>query len=260
MTATLKGRRILVVGASSGTGRASAISFVKHGASVVFAARRKDLLDGAVAEAGGGDAVTIDVLNPDSIQSAVADAAAKLGGGIDAVLYTAGMSPIRRLSKLTAADWNTVFGVNTFGPSLVTAAALPFMSADAIIGVMSSDSAHQPRHSLVAYASAKAAMEAAMEGWRTEEVGGKRFVTIVIGPTGPTGFADDFAPEDFMELIPHWQRQGFRTGIMAADDVAESLASTFASMFHSPSLGVETLFLRAPEPAAPTSDFGAATP
>ncbi len=251
----LNGKRILVVGASSGVGKACGIALVRRGADVVFAARRRDLLDAAVVEAGGGAAVELDVMQPDSIAGAV-DAAAALSGGLDAVLYTAGMSPLARLSAVTPEQWNAIFAVNTFGPSLVFAAALTHMAADGVLAAMSSDSSHQPRHSLVPYAASKAALEASMEGWRTEEVGGRRFMTILIGPTQPTGFADEFKPEQFMDVIPHWQRQGFRTGMQAATDVAELLCSSFAALFAAPGLGMETLLLRAPEPAMAIGDFG----
>jgi hypothetical protein len=95
-----------------------------------------------------------------------------------------------------------------------------------------------------------------MEGWRTEELGGRRFMTIVVGPTQPSGFGDHFEPERFGELIPHWQRQGFRTGQQHSDDVAAHLVSTFASLFTAPTLGLETLLLRAPEPHLPLADYG----
>lgn len=252
----LKGKRILVVGASSGVGRACALSFVRHGAHVVLAARRRDLLDSAIVEAGGGSAVELDVMEPESIAASVDDAAAQ-HGGLDGVLYTAGMSPLARLSSVTSAQWNAIFAVNTFGPSLVFSAALPHLAADGILSAMSSDSSQQPRHSLVAYAASKAALEASMEGWRTEELGGRRFMSILIGPTMPTGFADDFQPEQFMEVIPHWQRQGFRTGLQNASDVAEMIAAAYSTLYAAPGLGLETLLLRAPEPPQPAVDFGA---
>jgi NAD(P)-dependent dehydrogenase (short-subunit alcohol dehydrogenase family) len=255
---SLAGKRILVVGASSGVGKACATAFVRHGAAVAFAARRRELLDAAVAEAGGGHAIELDAMQPDSITAAVG-AAAEAIGGFDAVLYASGMSPIARLSEVTPAQWNEIFTINTFGPSMVFAAALPHAAPDAIMAAISSDSSHQPRHSLVPYAASKAALEASMEGWRTEEIGGRRFMTVLIGPTGPTGFADNFTPDQFMGIIPHWQRQGFRTGMQSSDDVGEHLSVSFASLFAAPTLGIETLLLRAPEPALPISDFGHST-
>ncbi len=253
--ADLDGKRVLVLGASSGVGRACGAALVRHGAHVVFTARRADRLAEAVEEAGGGHAVSIDVTDQASINRGVAEAVQHLGG-FDVVLYVAGMSPLASLRKVSAEQLQQIFAVNTFGPIHVFAACLPHAADDAIFAAVSSDSSHQPRHSLVPYAASKAALEATMEGWRTEELGGRRFMTVLIGPTQPTEFAVNFTEAEFMEVIPHWGRQGFRTGMQLGTDVGEHLAVSFASLFRAPTLGVETLLLRAPEPATPLENYG----
>ena len=244
----LSGRRLLVVGASSGSGRATAIALVRSGADVVFAARRADKLSAAVKEAGAGHVVTMDVLNGESVSRGVNEAAELLGGTLDGIVYTSGMSPLRPLADLSVADWQQVFGVNAIGPNLVIAAALPYLADDAVVTVFSSDSSLQPRHSLVAYAAAKRALEATLEGWRTELLGGRRFVAVLLGPTMPTEFGDTFDAETMGATFVHWQRQGFRTGLMNADDVANGLTSCLAAMFAAADFGIETMLLRAPEP------------
>ncbi len=244
---SVQGRKILVVGASSGLGRATAIALHRRGADVAFAARRRDALDAAVGEAGGGHIITIDVLDAASIEQGVAEAVEVLGG-LDGIVYTAGMSPLGTMAGLSQQDWQTVFGVNTFGPNLVISAALAHLSDDAIVAVVSSDSTEMPRHSLIPYAASKRALEATLEGWRTEVLGGRRFVTVILGPTMPTGFADGFGSEAFGVAITHWQRQGFKTGIMEADNVAGGLVACFEAMYSSPTFGIETLLVRAPEP------------
>ncbi|WP_419924204.1 SDR family oxidoreductase [Candidatus Poriferisocius sp.] len=243
----LNDRKILVVGASSGLGRATAIALQRHGADVAFAARRRDELEAAVAEAGGGHVATIDVLDPASIQQGVSEAVEALGG-LDGIVYTSGTSPMAPMSELTQVDWQRVFGVNTFGPNLVINAALPHLSEDAVVAAVSSDSSSMPRHSLVPYAASKRALEATMDGWRTEMLGNRRFVTVILGPTMPTEFANSFDPEAFGAAIPHWQRQGFRTGIMQADEVAHGLVSCMAALFAAPTFGIESILLRSPEP------------
>ena len=244
----LSGRRLLVVGASSGSGHATAIALVRSGAEVVFAARRTDKLQAAVKEAGAGHVVTIDVLDGESVSRGVSEAAELLGGTLDGIVYTSGMSPLRPLADLSVADWQQVFGVNAIGPNLVIAAALPYLADDAVVTVFSSDSSLQPRHSLVAYAAAKRALEATLEGWRTELLGGRRFVAVLLGPTMPTEFGDTFDAETMGATFVHWQRQGFRTGLMNADDVANGLTSCLAAMFAAADFGIETMLLRAPEP------------
>ena len=244
----LTGRKIMVIGASSGSGRATAIALARHGADVAFMARRTDELAAAVDEAGSGHIVTVDVADAADIRRAVEDAAAVLGGTVDAVIYTAGTSPLKSIASTTAEDWTRIFAVNTFGPNLVITAALPYLSPTAVIIAFSSDSAADPRHSLVPYAASKRALEATMDGWRTESPGGHRFVTVVLGPTGPSGFADEFDPDAFEAVRPHWAKQGFKGGLLEADHVATTLASQLAVFFSHPGHGVETLAIRAPTP------------
>ena len=244
----LTGRRIMVIGASSGSGRATAIALARHGARVAFMARRADELAAAVDEAGSGHVVTVDVADPADIARAVDAAAAVLGGTVDAVVYSAGTSPLKSIATTTAEDWTRIFAVNTFGPNLVITAVLPYLSPTAVVIVFSSDSAADPRHSLVPYAASKRALEATMDGWRTESPGGHRFVTVVLGPTGPSGFADGFDPDAFEAVRPHWAKQGFKGGLLEADHVATTLVSQLDVFFAHPGHGVETLAIRAPAP------------
>ncbi|MCY3850547.1 MAG: SDR family NAD(P)-dependent oxidoreductase [Acidimicrobiaceae bacterium] len=247
----LTGRRILVVGASSGSGRATALALVRAGAEVVFSARRTDKLRAAVDEAGAGHVVAIDVLDGDSVNRGVNKAAELLGGTIDGIVYSSGMSPLRPMAELAQDDWQQIFGVNAIGPNLVVASALPHFGDDAVVAVFSSDSSLQPRHSLTAYAAAKRALEATLEGWRTELLGGTRFLAVLLGPTMPTEFGDDYDPKTVGAAFVHWQRQGMRTALMNADDVANGLTSCLAAMFAAPEFGMETILLRAPEHPQP---------
>ncbi len=251
----LDGRKVLVVGASSGVGRSAAVAMVQRGAEVVFAARRTDLLAEATREAGAGHVVGIDVRDPVSIEAAVDTTVERLGT-IDAILYTPGISIISRLREMTAEKWSDILAVNLIGPNLVFSTALSHLSETAVVAVVSSDSSSAPRHSLVPYGCSKAALEATMEGWRTEEIGGRRFVTVVLGPTHPSEFIREFDPEEFASLFPYWQRQGFRTGSLATPEVGAYLAENFGFMLDHPGFGNETMLLRAPEPDEAVADYG----
>ena len=120
MSVGLEGRRVLVVGASAGIGRAIAGQFVARGAQVAFCARRPDILRAAVAEAGGGAVVAGDVRVAEDCDRVVTDAVAALGG-LDAVCYSAAVSPLRLLADTTADDWRAVLETNVVGAALVTA-------------------------------------------------------------------------------------------------------------------------------------------
>src|SRR2546430_2521452 len=120
--------RAVVVGASSGLGRCIGVGLGQRGMQVALLARRRDRLETAVKEAGpGAAAVECDVTEPDSVASAIAKAAAELGG-IDALVYTPAIGPLARLVDTDADMWRKVFATNVTGAALVTAAAVPHLT------------------------------------------------------------------------------------------------------------------------------------
>src|SRR5688572_29014548 len=112
---TLDGRRVLVVGASAGIGRAFAATAVAGGAQVAFSARRKDKLDEAVAEAGGGHAIAADICTEGECERLVNEAANTLGGPIDLVFISAGSAPLRMFKDTSADDWKNLLDLNVVG-------------------------------------------------------------------------------------------------------------------------------------------------
>ena len=120
--------RTVVVGASSGLGRCIGIGLAQRGAKTALLARRQQRLEGAAKEAGTGTlAITCDVTSTESCRSAVRQAAEGLGG-IDALVYAPGIGPLSRLADMDAETWRQVFDTNVIGASLVTAAAVPYLS------------------------------------------------------------------------------------------------------------------------------------
>ena len=116
--------RVAVVGASSGLGRCIGIGLAQRGAHVALLARRRDRLDDAAREAGAGTAaIECDVTDDASCRSAIAATVAALGG-IDALVYAAGIGPLARLVDTDAATWKRVFETNVTGAALMTSAAI----------------------------------------------------------------------------------------------------------------------------------------
>ena len=157
MTNELLGQRVVVIGASSGIGRAFAVRAIRAGARVVLAARRADRLEEVTREAVGGHAVVGDVSDPDDCERMVADAAAVLGQ-FDLLLYCVGVAPLQRFAATSAADWRAVFDANVIGAHQVLRAALPHMPPGAIAACVSSETVGQPRTALGAYNASKAAL------------------------------------------------------------------------------------------------------
>ena len=119
----LKGRRVLVTGASSGLGRHFALTLAQAGASVVMvAARSVDKLGAVVADikaAGGeGFALRLDVTDAASVRAGFDELAAQVGVP-DVIINNAGVAVSRPLLQQTEADWDSVVNTNLKGAWLV---------------------------------------------------------------------------------------------------------------------------------------------
>jgi NADP-dependent 3-hydroxy acid dehydrogenase YdfG len=208
--------RLLVVGASSGIGRAVAVLAAGDGIDVVAAARRADRLDELPVQT-----VVCDARDAGDCETVVASAVSRLGG-LDAVVYAAGVSPLVAVAEADAAVWHEVLETNVIGAALVVRAALPHLIAASGRAVfLSSDSVPRPYPGLVAYAASKAALNTLVMGWRVEcpEV---TFTRVAVGPT-VTGFADSWSPERAAGYFARWEAEAYlpaTQSIMTPDQAA----------------------------------------
>jgi NAD(P)-dependent dehydrogenase (short-subunit alcohol dehydrogenase family) len=248
--------KTVIVGASSGLGRCIGIGLAQRGHQVALMARRKERLDGAVAEAGN-DAVAIacDVTDATSVESAIEEAARHLGG-IDAVIYTPGIGPLARIEDTDADTWRAVFDTNVTGASVVTSIALPHLRASggrAIYLSSVSGSLTPPWPGLGAYNVSKAALERLVHVWRNEhpDVG---FTCIVVGDCAGgegdamTGFADGWDQALAAELGVGWFEKGLLSGSLF--DVEELVGAVEGLLHNGPTVAIPTLVItpRAPAP------------
>jgi meso-butanediol dehydrogenase / (S,S)-butanediol dehydrogenase / diacetyl reductase len=121
----LDGRRVLVTGAASGIGRATAQRLVAEGATVACVDRDKQGLDAVVDELGKAALpYELDLLHRDAIAPTVAQVIADLGG-LDAACNIAAIAGFRLDLEQTLDDWDRIIGVNLTGTWLVCQAVLP---------------------------------------------------------------------------------------------------------------------------------------
>lgn len=125
------GKIVLITGASSGIGEATARALAKAGAVVVLGARRTDRLEGLAAEitAEGGKAMyrSLDVTSREDVQ-AFADAALSAFGRIDVIVNNAGVMPLSPMASLKVDEWDRMIDVNIKGVLYGIAAVLPVMN------------------------------------------------------------------------------------------------------------------------------------
>jgi NAD(P)-dependent dehydrogenase (short-subunit alcohol dehydrogenase family) len=163
---SLRGKVILVTGASSGIGRASALAVARRGAEVLVVARRADELEQVRAEilASGGKAAAYpcDLTDGDAIDALVKDVLAE-HGAVDMLVNNAGRS-IRRSVRLSTErfhDYERTMAINYFGPVRLILGLLPSMTERRfghIVNVTTQGlQTDTPRFS--AYLASKAALE-----------------------------------------------------------------------------------------------------
>jgi NADP-dependent 3-hydroxy acid dehydrogenase YdfG len=169
----IAGKVVVITGASSGLGEATARYLADRGATVVLGARRMERLQtlaDEITQAGGkAFARATDVTDAAQLQSLVAAAIEKYGR-IDVILNNAGVMPHSPLERRKIDDWNRTIDINIKGVLYGIAAALPHMQRQKsghIINV-SSVAGHRVGPESAVYAATKTAVRVITEGLRQE--------------------------------------------------------------------------------------------
>ena len=209
MSNNIEGKVVVITGASSGLGEATARLLSAQGAAVVLGARRVDRLTALADEltrAGGKAlAVTTDVTRHQEVKRLVDQAVQSLGR-IDVLINNAGLMPQSPLDRLRIEEWDRMIDVNIKGVLYGIAAALPYMKqqkAGHIINV-SSVAGHKVRAGGAVYAATKHAVRALSEGLR-QEVKPYNIRTTVISPGAvatelPDGITEPDVAEGFRKF------------------------------------------------------------
>ena len=127
MAGSLEGRRILITGASSGIGEATAEAIVAAGGAVALGARRKDRLDELAGRLNGtAIAIEADIGEEKEAERLVAEASEQLGG-LDGLVNNAGVMLLGLIQGADTSEWRQMIDVNLLGLLYCTNAALPIM-------------------------------------------------------------------------------------------------------------------------------------
>jgi NADP-dependent 3-hydroxy acid dehydrogenase YdfG len=208
----LKDQVAIVVGASSGMGRATAKTFAAAGAGVVLAARSADKLEALAAEIGG-EALTCPTDARDVSQvEALIEMTAERCGRIDILVYATGTNiPARSLGDLSHETWEMMIGTNLTGAFNCTKAVLPTMrqQQSGLIVYLSSGCVQMPDVSGVSYQASKCGLSGLAHGTHKEEQGNNIRTTVIFPglcdtplvlqrptPTPPEVMAKALQPQD----------------------------------------------------------------
>jgi serine 3-dehydrogenase (NADP+) len=220
MAISLKDKVVLVIGGSSGIGRATALLFAGAGAKVVVSARRADRLSELESEAKTSgftlSVQTADASKADEMKKLVDDTLAS-HGAVDILVYAAGTNiPGRALSALIPETWDMMLHANLNGAYYATYAVLPGMRAagGGLLLYISSISGLLADASGASYQAAKRGLVGLAHAARYEErQNGIRTCVVCPGlvdtelvqkrPVKPTREMLDAAlqPEDVAEMI-----------------------------------------------------------
>jgi NADP-dependent 3-hydroxy acid dehydrogenase YdfG len=190
----IKDKVVVITGASSGIGEATALLLAERGAKLVLGARGSDRLEALVARisTAGGDAACAltDVRQRDAVARLVKLACDRYGK-LDVLVNNAGIGPISPLDELRVEDWEDMIDINIKGVLYGIAAALPVFRAQGFGHFVNtaSTAAHLVKPNMAVYAGTKIAVRAISEGLR-QEAGDKLRVTVVSPGFTRTNFAE----------------------------------------------------------------------
>ena len=182
----LQDKVVIITGASSGLGEATARRLAKSGAKLMLAARREDRLQELVAEIqqdGGTAKYQVTDVSDRSQVEALAQGTQQAYGRIDVLVNNAGIMPLSPLAEIKVDEWEKMVDVNIKGVLYGVAAVMPIMlqqESGQIIN-LSSVAGHKVFATGTVYCATKFAVKAISEGIRLESDGKIRSTNISPG-------------------------------------------------------------------------------
>lgn len=181
----LAGKVVIIAGASSGMGRATALGAAAAGAQVVVAARNGEALEtlGNQIRTSGGHALVVptDTTQADAAQKLV-DAAVEHHGRVDVLINSVGINiPRRAIAELTPTSWAMMMEVNLNSAFHLTQAIIPVFrrQQDGLLIHITSGAAKRADRSGIAYQATKAGVSSLAHGVMEEEKENGIRVTVI---------------------------------------------------------------------------------
>ena len=204
MENNIKGKVVVITGASSGMGEAAAKHLATLEATVVLGARRADKIEKLAKDIqetdGKAFAVTVDVTNLEQVKNLV-DTAIQQFGRVDVILNNAGIMPLSPMDRINVEEWNRMIDVNIKGVLNGIAAVLPYMKEQKSGQIINTSSVagHKVFYGSAVYSATKYAVRALTEGLRMEVKPYNIRTTIVCPGAVKTELLEHISEEDIQQ-------------------------------------------------------------
>lgn len=215
----IHGKVVVITGASSGIGEASARLLAALGAHVVIGARRLDRLEALASairsEGGSVDYQQLDVTRLDQMQAVIHLAQSRFGR-LDVVVNNAGVMPLSPLEALKVEEWNRMIDVNIRGVLHGIAAGLPVFKKQGsgqFVNV-ASIGAYAVSPTAAVYCATKYAVRAITEGLR-QESGREIRATLVSPGVTESELADSITDDEARQLMKTYRRDALPASAIA---------------------------------------------
>ncbi|MFH5811464.1 SDR family oxidoreductase [Companilactobacillus sp. FL22-1] len=225
---TLKNKVVVIMGASSGIGEATANLLAKSGAKLTIAARRMNRLEKIVQNNVGAEILPVaaDVSKADEVQNVI-DKTVEKYGRVDVMFNNAGIMPVNNLDAIARDEWQNIMDINIKGVLNGIAAVLPVMKKQQSGHIITTSSVlgYEVLPGYAAYSGSKYAVRAIMEGLRQEERTNNIKTTVIAPGTVQTELFNSINNQEIKEQLESLKNlPGADMQALQPEEIAEAVA------------------------------------
>ncbi|GEO63489.1 SDR family oxidoreductase [Companilactobacillus nantensis] len=225
---SLKDKVVVIMGASSGIGAATANLLAKQGAKLSIVARRFDRLEEIKKQNPDAEikAFKADVTQSDEVEKVIAYTVASYGH-IDVLFNNAGIMPVNNLDQVAHDEWQNMLDINVKGVLNGIAAALPVMKKQKHGHIITTSSVlgYEVLPGYAAYSGTKYAVRAIMEGLRQEEHANNIKTTIIAPGSVKTELFNSINNKEVREgLVDAMKQPGSEMMALQPEEIAQAVA------------------------------------
>ena len=225
---SLKDKVVVIMGASSGIGAATAKLLASKGAKLTISARRMNRLEEIQQANVGAEILPVeaDVTKADEVQNVI-DKTVEKYGRIDVLFNNAGIMPVNNLDQVARDEWNNMLDINVKGVLNGIASALPIMKKQKSGHVITTSSVlgYEVLPGYAAYSGTKYAVRAIMEGLRQEEHANNIKTTVIAPGSVKTELFNSINNEAVRDGLKSAMKQpGAEMMAMEPEEIASAVA------------------------------------